>query len=183
VSSLIILDLETTGLEPERGEILELAMIALEYGTLREIAAVSTCLSVSSGVWGRCDEKVYAMHITSGLKDDVWGPRSKLAFEHGGWPTPAQLEGPAVAWLQQVGGIKSPLGGYNPSFDRGWLKRHMPQLEMAFHYRSLDVNFCHVLREVITQAQGEKKNVTHRALDDCRHAAQALRNFLGANPG
>jgi oligoribonuclease (3'-5' exoribonuclease) len=57
MSSLIILDFETTGLNPERDQILEMAMVALEYGTLREVAAVSTCLNVPSGVFGLCDDR------------------------------------------------------------------------------------------------------------------------------
>jgi oligoribonuclease (3'-5' exoribonuclease) len=60
MSSLIILDFETTGLNPERDQILEMAMVALEYGTLREVAAVSTCLNVPSGVFGLCDDRAHA---------------------------------------------------------------------------------------------------------------------------
>jgi oligoribonuclease len=183
MSALIILDFETTGLNPERDQILEMAMVALEYGTLREVAAVSTCLNVPSGVFGLCDDRAHAMHEQSGLKAELWGPRAHLSFEAGGWPTYAQAQASALAWLQHVGGMQSPLGGYNPGFDRGFLKQHMPNLERAFHYRQFDVNFCHLLREVITGERVGPKTVTHRALDDCRHAAQTLRDFLGSSPG
>lgn len=178
MAALIILDFETTGFNPERNEPLELAMVAIEYGTLRELGAITTCLNASSGCWGQCDDKAFQMHVNSGLKAELDGPRRHLRFEAGGWPTVAQAEGPAIAFMHHWGGVQSPLAGYNPSFDRGFLRKFMPNLERTFHYRSLDCNFPHLLREIITGERGEKKTVTHRALDDCRHAAQALRDFL-----
>jgi oligoribonuclease len=179
VSSLIFLDLETTGLDPEKCEILELGMLAIEYGSLREVAAVQTCLQVSSGFVGSLDEKVLQMHTASGLLADVRGERANLRFEAGGWPTLAQAEAQAIGWMNLYGGQRSPLAGYNPEFDRSFLRKRMPRLEANFHYRNFDVNFVHLLREVVTGTQTKKEGVTHRALDDCRHAAAALRSFLG----
>ncbi len=180
MSVLIFLDLETTNLSPDDGEILELGMLAIEYCTLREVAAVSTCLKVSSGFMGKMEEKVIAMHEASGLLEDVRGQRANLAASAGGWPLPAECEAQAIGWMNYHGGQRSWLAGYNPDFDRRWLKRHMPRLEANFHYRSFDVNFVHGLRELITGQREEKKQgVTHRALDDCRHAAAALRSFVG----
>ena len=178
MNALIILDLETTGLDESRGEILELAMVALEYGTLRELAAVSTCLSVSSGFMSQLDDKAHAMHTNSGLLAEVRGPRSHLQFEHGGWPNVQQAEAAAIGWMNQWGGQRSPLGGYNPEFDRRWLRKHMPRLEANFHYRSFDLNFVHYLAEVISGQRMGDKGCRHRALDDCRHAADTLRSFL-----
>lgn len=181
MSALIILDFETTGLDPNQHEILEIAMVAIEYVTLREVAAVASCLKVSSGFMGKLDEKVFAMHTASGLLAEVRGPRCNLSYEAGGWPTLQQAEAAAIGWLGlHCGATRSWLGGYNPEFDRGFMRKHMPRLEQTFHYRNMDLNFPHGLRELITGQPGEKKEgVTHRALDDCRHAAAALRSFVG----
>lgn len=178
MSALILLDLETTGLNEQSGEILELAMVALEYGSLRELAAVSTCLSVSSGFMSQLDEKAWATHTASGLLDELRGPRSHLRFEAGGWPNCQQAEAAAIGWMNQWGGQRSPLGGYNPEFDRRWLRKHMPRLEQNFHYRAFDINFCHYLAEIISVRRMGDKGCRHRALDDCRHAADTLRSFL-----
>jgi oligoribonuclease len=183
MSAIVFLDLETSGLDPERNEILELAMIAVEYVSLREIAAVTTPVVASSGVCGQMDARCFAMHEQSGLLAELRGPRSVLQFEHGGFPTLAQLEPLAIGWMNQYGGQRSPMAGYSPhGVDRPFLKRYMPGLERNFSHRNLDVSFIHQLREIVTGERSEKAGVTHRALDDCRHAAAALRSFLGGRP-
>ena len=184
MSALVILDYETSGLSPELDEPLELALIALEYGTLRELGFYSTVLKTHTSGWqGRLDENVRQMHLQSGLLSEVLGPRSHLRFEAGGWPTYAEAEAQAIGFMNFHGGQKSPLGGYNPEFDRGFMRKWMPRLERTFHYRSFDLNFPHLLREVVCGSGStdatQKKDVAHRALDDCRHAATALRRFLG----
>jgi len=183
VSSLIILDYETSGLSPDEHEPLELALIALEYGTLRELGFYTTVLkTLTSGWQGKLDDTSRAMHTNSGLLAEVLGPRANLRLEAGGWPTYAEAEAQAIGFMNFHGGQRSPLGGYNPEFDRGFMRRWMPRLAQNFHYRALDLNFPHILREIITGSAGtpaDKKDVAHRALDDCRHAATALRRFLG----
>ncbi len=81
MSSVIFIDLESSGTDPNQHEILELAMIAVEYVSLREIAAVTTCINVSSGFCGNMDPYVFQMHTNSGLLAELNGPRSKMRFE------------------------------------------------------------------------------------------------------
>lgn len=181
MSALIILDYETSGLDPQLDYPLELALIALEYGSLREVGFYTTVLNVPHSGWqDRLHESVRAMHTHSGLLAEVLDGRSHTLHSAGGWPTYAEAEAEAIGFMNFHGGQRSPLGGYNPEFDRGFMRRWMPKLEGNFLHRNFDINFPHILREIVCGTQMQKKaDVKHRALDDCRHAAAALRSFLG----
>lgn len=178
MSALIILDLETSGLDPNRHEILELGMLAVAYGSLQVLGAYSTVLKVSSGFMGAMDPEVVQMHTNNGLLAEVRGERSLLTLEAGGWPYLREAEAQAIGFMNYHGGQRSPLGGFNPAFDRGFLKRHMPGLEANFHYRSLDANFIPILIELVTGERKPKEPGAHRALADCYAVLDCIKRFL-----
>lgn len=164
----VFLDLETTGLYPKQGSILEIAMIVVEVPRLVEVARFSTvCRPLSVEHVAKADARVKEMHSASGLWADVTRATK----------TAAQVEPELCIWLlNQTGGEKVYLAGSNPDFDRRWLEEHMPNLARKLHYRNFDVNTFFILREWIAGKQ--KTGTKHRALDDCEQAIQGVRSHL-----
>lgn len=173
----VFLDLETTGLDPERGVILEVGLLALEPGSLQERAAWSCPVNPPSGWQGLCDDRVLEMHRASGLLELLSGPASYLRLEAGGLPRLELAEEWALAFVaQQILTDKPALCGFDPDFDRRWLRRHMPRLHDAFSHSNLDCNaFWLADQAAFGAGNGPKPAAAHRALPDCRAAAEVLR--------
>jgi oligoribonuclease len=167
---LIWIDLEMTGLDPERDRIIELATIITD-GDL-DIVAEGPVIAVHQPepVLELMDDWNRTTHGGSGLLDRVRASRV----------TEREAE---LATLQFLAGHlaagDSPMCGNSICQDRRFLARHMPGLERFFHYRNLDVS---TLKELARRwappvlAGVEKKSV-HLALDDIRESIAELRHY------
>lgn len=169
-NNLIWLDLEMTGLDPFRDQILEIATIITD-GELR-ILAEGPVIAVHQpeGVLGGLDEWNRQHHGGSGLLDRV------RASSHG----LGDAESNTLAFLSRyVGAGKSPLCGNSICQDRRFLARLMPRLEGYFHYRNLDVSTVKILaqRWAPEVAEAFKKDGTHQALEDIRESIAELRHY------
>lgn len=164
----VFLDLETTGLWPKHGSILEIGAVVVEVPRLTKVArTVFVCRPNDVEHIAKADAKVKQMHSESGL----WADVAKATR------TAAQVEPELCVWLlNQTGGERVYLAGSNPDFDRRWLEEHMPNLARKLHYRNFDVNTFFILREWI--AGKEKHGTKHRALADCEQAIQGVRDHL-----
>lgn len=166
-----------------RAELLEIAMVAVEPRTLRELGAWTTPLKsrVFTGEWR---PEVVEIHTASGLLAELRSGRQHLKLEAGGFPTVLEAEAQAIGFLGYYGALgQSPICGANPGFDKAWMRKHMPRLADSFHYRVFDTNFCFQLERFIRGTDDyQKRDVAHRALADCRASIQTLRNFLGGVP-
>jgi oligoribonuclease len=194
----IVIDLETTGLDPREptAAVLEIGLVAVDR-RLNEVAHWASPVKPFHGdALARLDERVREMHQNSGLLAELTGPRSYTTFGVGsppGLPTLAEAEAVALQFVAAYGAppITYPSGqtraeaimvGANVgSFDRQWLKVHMPQLDAAFHYRSIDSNFCFLSEQFLLGGPTEKGETRHRALDDCRQSLATLRKYFGAD--
>jgi oligoribonuclease (3'-5' exoribonuclease) len=185
----IILDLETTSLDPREPNacILEIGLVAVDR-RLNEVAHWSSPVKPLRGDWRQSlDARATEMHQNSGLIAELLGERAMLKFEAGGLPTLEQAEAVALQFVAAYGAPVSQYGhpqaimcGANiGSFDRQWLKVHMPKLDQAFHYRSADSNFCFLSEQFLSGAPTEKGETRHRALDDCRQSLATMRKFFG----
>lgn len=63
------------------------------------------------------------------------------------------------------------------AFDRQWLRRFMPRLDAAFHYRCLDTNAAFLVESYVFGLSTTKGVTTHRALDDARQSVETLRKL------
>ncbi|MBD2795515.1 oligoribonuclease [Xenorhabdus sp. 18] len=166
-NNLIWIDLEMTGLDPERDRIIEIATIVTDSEL--NILAEGPVIAVHQP-----DEQLALMddwnvrtHTASGLVERV--KQSQCGD--------AQAEKATIAFLEQwVPAGKSPICGNSVGQDRRFLFRYMPELEKYFHYRYLDVS---TLKELARRWKPEmlsgfsKKN-THQALDDIRESIAEL---------
>jgi oligoribonuclease len=172
-TNLIWIDLEMTGLVPERHRIIEIATIVTdqELNVLAEGPVLA--LRQSDAELQAMDEWNTRQHAKSGLVDRV---RASLLDE-------AAAEQATLDFLARwVPAGKSPMCGNSICQDRRFLARWMPRLEQHFHYRNLDVSTLKELcgRWAPAIARGFTKESTHLALDDVRDSIAELR-FYRAN--
>jgi oligoribonuclease len=169
---LVWLDMEMTGLDPDRERIIEVATI-LTDGHLNEIA-IGPELVIHQGdeVLAAMDEWNKTHHGSSGLIDRV---KSSTI-------TDAQAEEQTIAFINaHVSTKERPvLAGNSIHQDRRFIRRFMPALEKRLHYRMVDVSTIKELaRRWFPQliAKQKQKKETHRALDDIRESIDELRFY------
>ncbi|MCW8195329.1 oligoribonuclease [Proteobacteria bacterium 005FR1] len=167
---LIWIDLEMTGLDPARDQIIEIATLITnpELDILAEgpVIAVHQPDSILAGM----DEWNTRQHGQSGLTERVKQSRIDAA-------TAEQM---TLDFLQQwVPEGKSPMCGNSICQDRRFLVNYMPRLESYFHYRNLDVSSVKILSQHWRPAvaAGVKKTSSHLAMDDIRDSVAELRHY------
>lgn len=169
-NALVWLDMEMTGLDPERDRILELAMVITN--SQLEVIAESAVWVVhqDDAVLEGMDEWNKKTHGKSGLIERV---KASVLTE-------ADVEAQALDFLKRhVPAGKSPICGNSICQDRRFMARHMPKLEAWFHYRNLDVSTLKELcrRWAPALAKGVKKGGKHEALADIYESIEELKYY------
>ncbi|HQW39135.1 MAG TPA: oligoribonuclease [Usitatibacteraceae bacterium] len=176
---LVWVDMEMSGLVPERDRILEVAIVVTD-GELNTLA--------EAPVWvvHQPDEVLDAMdswnkgtHGRSGLIDKV---RASKFSE-------AEVEARILEFLaQHVAAGTAPLAGNTVHQDRRFMARYMPAFDAYLHYRIVDVS---TLKELARRWRpdvlaGLVKESKHEALADVHESIEELRHyrrtFLQAGP-
>lgn len=164
---LIWMDLEMTGLDPERDRIIEIATIITDNNL--KVIAEGPVLAINqpAAQLAAMDDWNHSHHSASGLIDRV---RDSQVSEQG-------AEIATLGFLEShVEPGVSPLCGNTIWQDRRFLARHMPKLEGYFHYRNIDVSS---IKELVQRWRPElmagftKKN-EHTALADIRESISEL---------
>ena len=168
--NLVWMDLEMTGLDPEKERIIEIATIVTDSHL--NILAEGPVMAIhqSDELLGKMDSWNTRQHHGSGLV-----ARVKASFI-----AETDAEKATIAFLEQyVPAGKSPLCGNTIYQDRRFLCRYMPFLEKYFHYRLIDVS---TLKELASRWRptiynGFKKESKHLALDDIRDSIDELKYY------
>jgi oligoribonuclease len=177
--NLVWIDLEMTGLDPERDVILEIATMVTDQhlNVLAEgpVFAIHQDAAVLSGM----DEWNTRQHNQSGLVKRVQESKT----------THAIAERLTIEFLQQyIDKGRSPMCGNTICQDRRFLCKHMPLLAEFFHYRHLDVS---TLKELALRwrpelLSGVVKQSKHLALDDIKDSIAELvyyrQHFINMEP-
>lgn len=168
--NLIWIDLEMTGLDTQRDEIIEIATIVTD-GQLKIIAeGPMIAIHQSDSVMTNMDEWNTNQHGKSGLTQRV--KESQY--------TVAEAEQETLRFLELYSEKgSSPICGNSICQDRRFLARCMPDLESFFHYRNLDVS---TLKELAKRwapdvAKGVIKSGAHLAMDDVKDSINELRHY------
>src|SRR6185312_13119416 len=126
----ILLDLETTGLDPKVDRIVEVGAIALDR-QLNEVARFHQVLWTPTAAVETADPVVRKMHTDNGL----WA-------EARDWGLPGDMHTDQLlrAWFDEVqpGGMIT-LMGNSIHFDQAFLKAHFPEASARLHYRLMDI--------------------------------------------
>lgn len=167
---LVWLDMEMTGLDPERERIIELAMIVTDSNLVTIAESPVWVVHQSEAQLDAMDDWNKNTHGKSGLVGRV---RASVLDE-------GAVEAEALAFVQQyVAKGGSPMCGNSIGQDRRFMVRYMPMLEDWFHYRNLDVS---TLKELCKRwkpevAAGFVKKSDHTALVDIRESIEELKYY------
>ena len=167
---LVWLDMEMTGLDPERDRIIEMAMIVTDSYLETIAESPAWVIHQPDSVLDAMDNWNKGTHGKSGLIDRV---RAATLDE-------AAAEAVALAFVQEYApkGV-SPMCGNTIGQDRRFMVRYMPRLEEWFHYRNIDVS---TLKELCRRwkpeiAKGFNKESAHTALADIRESIEELKYY------
>lgn len=164
------IDLEMTGLDPDRDVIIEIATIVTDSDL--NVLAEGPVLAIHhpDSVLNAMDEWNTRTHGESGLIDRIKASAISMA----------DAEQQTLDFLNQyIPHGSSPICGNSICQDRRFLFRHMPALEDWFHYRNLDVSSLKILaqRWAPDVANGFQKKGVHQALDDIRESIEELKHY------
>jgi len=167
---LIWIDLEMTGLVPERDRIIEIATVVTDADLAVIAEGPGIAVRQTEAALLAMDEWNTRTHSGSGLvarvresaMDDAASERATLAF-----------------LVAHVAAGRSPMCGNSVCQDRRFLARWMPELERYFHYRNLDVSTVKELarRWAPEIAAGVDKESRHTALADVHESIAELRHY------
>lgn len=168
--NLIWIDLEMTGLDPERDRILEIATVVTDKDLNILAQGPALVIHQPEEVLAQMGEWCQTHHAASGLLKAV--RQSTITEREAELKTLEFLK----AWVPPGA---SPMCGNTICQDRRFLARYMPELERFFHYRNLDVS---TLKELVKRwkpeaLSGFEKRNTHRALDDILESIEELRHY------
>jgi len=168
--NLIWIDLEMTGLNPDKDRIIEIATVVTDK-ELTVLAEGPVCaIHQSDEVLAGMDDWNTRQHAMSGLADRV---RASTTTER-------EAEQETLAFLRRhVDPGASPICGNSICQDRRFLIRHMPELGGFFHYRNLDVSTLKILVKLWMPDIGGRfeKNSVHLALADIHDSIRELRFY------
>ena len=170
---LIWIDLEMTGLVPERDRIIEIATVVTDADLAVIAEGPVIAVRQPEATLASMDEWNTRTHGASGLvarvlastTDEAAAERATLEF-----------------LARHVAPGRSPMCGNSVCQDRRFLARWMPELERFFHYRNLDVSTVKELarRWAPEVAAGVEKESRHTALADVHESIAELRHYRAA---
>ena len=166
------MDLEMTGLDPNRHVIVEMATIITDDDL--EVIAEGPSLVVhqSESALAEMDKVVVSMHTRSGLLPEITA--STISLDD----AVAETLGFLRAHIPEPRTV--PLCGNSIGTDRRFLAAYAPSIEEYLHYRSVDVS---TIKELIKRWNpalldaAPRKAEGHRALDDIRESIAELRYY------
>ncbi len=172
---LVWMDLEMTGLDPDRHVIVEIATLITDDQLQLVAEGPDLVVHQPEAALESMDDFVRDMHTKSGLLEQIHA--STLTLDEAREQTMAFL-------TEHVPEARSvPLCGNSIGTDRRFLAKHLPEIEEYLHYRSVDVS---TIKELArrwypgTLGGAPKKAGGHRALDDIRESVEELAYYRSA---
>ncbi len=157
--NLVWIDLEMTGLIPEKERIIEIATVVTDSNLNILAEGPSLAIKQPDSFLDSMDDWNTDQHGRSGLIDRV---RQSDIDESQAMQSTIQF---LLKWVKKG---ESPMCGNSITLDRRFLIKYMPELESIFHYRNIDVS---TVKELAKRWTPEIESVfnkkgAHLALDD-----------------
>jgi oligoribonuclease len=166
---LVWMDLEMTGLDPQRNTIVEIATVITDDDLEVVAEGPDLVIGTTDEQLASMDQIVRDMHTRSGLLDAIVA--STLTLEDAG----AQTLDFIKTQVPEPGTV--PLCGSSIGTDRRFLAAQLPSIENWLHYRCVDVSAVKELcRRWYPAAfkSAPPKRTSHRALDDVKESIAEL---------
>src|SRR4051812_17393517 len=166
---LIWIDLEMSGLDPDKCVILEIACIVTDGELVEQGEGLDLVVNQPDAALDAMDDWCTRHHGQSGLTAAVKASAISLR----------EAELRTLEYLRRFTNKgQSPLCGSSVSHDRRFIDKYMPDLSAWLHYRTVDVSTVKELvkRWYVDVTLPSKKN-SHRALDDIRESVEELRSY------
>ena len=167
--NLIWIDLEMTGLDPNKERIIEIATLVTDSDLNILAEGPNLVISQPIGFLDGMDEWNQNQHGSSGLIEEV--KNSNVTTQV------AEID--TLEFISKYVGEKvSPMCGNTVSHDRRFLSKYMPRLESYFNYRHIDVSsFKEAAVRWMNEAQVYEKKGSHRALGDIKESVAELKFY------
>ena len=168
--NLVWIDLEMTGLDPEKETIIEIATVVTDKHLNVLAKGPNLVIHQEKVVMDAMDEWCTQHHGESGLTARVLSSDISMA----------EAEAETIAFLEQyLPAGASPICGNSVGQDRRFLYQYMPKLEAFFHYRYIDVSTIKELarRWKPEALEGFTKKGAHLALDDILESIGELQHY------
>jgi oligoribonuclease len=170
---LIWMDLEMTGLDPDRHVIVEIATLVTDDDLNIVAEGPDLVIFQPDDALAEMDDFVTNMHTTSGLLELI--KTSTVTHEDAMQQTLDFIK------LHSPEPMKIPLCGNSIRTDRAFLNKYMPDIENWLHYRCVDVS---TVKELVKRwnpglehARPKSEGITHRAMDDVRDSVAELKFY------
>ncbi len=170
---LIWIDLEMTGLDPERHVIVEIATLVTDDDLNIVAEGPDLVIYQPDEALSEMDDFVTNMHTTSGLLELI--KASTVSHDDAMQQTLDFIK------LHSPEPMKIPLCGNSIRTDRTFLAKYMPDIENWLHYRCVDVS---TVKELVKRwnpglehARPKSEGITHRAMDDIRDSVAELKFY------
>jgi oligoribonuclease len=170
---LIWMDLEMTGLDPERHVIVEIATLVTDDDLNIVAEGPDLVVYQPDEALSEMDDFVTNMHTTSGLLELI--KASTVSHDDAMQQTLDFIK------LHSPEPMKIPLCGNSIRTDRTFLAKYMPDIENWLHYRCVDVS---TVKELVKRwnpglehARPKSEGITHRAMDDIRDSVAELKFY------
>lgn len=174
-AKLLWVDLEMTGLDPEKDRILEVAAMATGWdlevlegkdGSRAEMTAVV-----------KVPEKLMKERMVGEFWEKNSASRDGLMKQNAEGKSAKEVEDLLLEFMDKWFGNEVILAGNSIHQDRKFIDREWPRVAARLHYRMLDVSAWKVYFE---GARGKKfvKREAHRALDDIQGSIEELKWYV-----
>ena len=167
-AKLLWIDLEMTGLDPNKDKILEVAAIATDM-KLEELARYEAVVKV--------DEQLMKERMVGKFWEENSNSRDALITQNASGKPIAEVEKELLEFLDDHFGEEIYLAGNSIHQDRKFIEREMPELNKRLHYRMLDVSAWKIYFENALDKKFIKPE-NHRALDDITGSIEELKWYL-----
>ena len=168
-AKLLWMDLEMTGLDPEKDRILEVAAIATDW-EFREIDRMTAIVKVP--------KKIIETRMVGEFWEENKASYDSLVLQNEKGEDVETVEEKILNFVEKNFGKEVYLAGNSIHQDKRFIVKEWPKLDARLHYRMFDVSAWKIYFENALKIKFTKRE-NHRALDDIEGSIEEIKYYLG----
>ena len=168
-AKLLWVDLEMTGLDPEKDRILEVATIATDW-EFREIDRMTAIVKVP--------KKIIETRMVGEFWEKNKASYDSLVLQNEKGEDVEVVEEKILNFIEKNFGKEVYLAGNSIHQDKRFIVKEWPKLDARLHYRMFDVSAWKIYFENALKIKFTKRE-NHRALDDIEGSIEEIKYYLG----